>query len=161
MKRVEVTNKKIVEFYEKNPHLDFEALNLMLIDFIDQLQSNSNTSLSSINSHILSCLNDSINGMTKLESTITSVKDNIENFSNVKTSHMLQNVQQPLYSYINSSEERINNNISVLKDLTNLAQNKQSQMMNEMYECITKKSRPSSPMNGHENTDDQLVVSLS
>ena len=101
MKRLEVTNKKIVEFYEKNPHLDFEALNLMLIDFIDQLQSNSNTSISSINTHILSCLNDSINGMTKLESTITSVKDNIENFSNVKTSHMLQNVQQPLYSYIN------------------------------------------------------------
>jgi hypothetical protein len=161
MKRLELTNKKIVEFYEKNPQLDFEALNLMLIDFIDQLQSNSNTTISSINSHILSTLNDSVNGMTKLESTITSVKDNIENLSNVKTSHMLQNVQQPLYSYINSSEERINNNISVLKDLTNIAQNKQSILITEMYECITKKSRPSSPMNGDENTDDQLVVSLS
>jgi len=161
MKRLELTNKKIVEFYEKNPQLDFEALNLMLIDFIDQLQSNSNTTISSINSHILSTLNDSVNGMTKLESTITSVKDNIENLSNVKTSHMLQNVQQPLYSYINSSEERINNNISVLKDLTNIAQNKQSLLITEMYECITKKSRPSSPMNGDENTDDQLVVLLS
>jgi hypothetical protein len=161
MKRLELTNKKIVEFYEKNTHLDFEALNLMLIDFIDQLQSNSNTSLSSINTHILSTLNDSINGMTKLETTVVSMKDNIENFSNIKSSHMLQNVQQPLYSYINSSEERINNNISVLKDLTNITQNKQSQLITEMYECITKKSRPSSPMNGHENTDDQLVVSLS
>jgi hypothetical protein len=75
---------------------------------------------------------------------------------------MLQNVQQPLYSYINSSEERINNNISVLKDLTNITQNKQNQMINEMYECITKKSRPSSPHGSmQENADDQLVVSLS
>jgi hypothetical protein len=161
MKRLELTNKKIVEFYEKNPQLDVEALNLMLIDFIDNLQTNANTGISSINSHILLSLNENIYGMAKLETTVSTLKDNIENFSTVKNSHMLQNAQQPLYSYINSSEERINNNISVLKDLTNISQNKQSQILNEMYECITKKSRPSSPMNGNENADDQLVVSLS
>jgi len=35
--KLEITNKKIIDFYEKNPKLDFEAMNLMLIDFIDQL----------------------------------------------------------------------------------------------------------------------------
>ena len=56
--KLEITNKKIVDFYEKNPKLDFEAMNLMLIDFIDQLQSNSNACISSINSQLLSSLNE-------------------------------------------------------------------------------------------------------
>jgi hypothetical protein len=159
--KLEITNKKIIDFYEKNPKLNFEAMNLMLIDFIDQLQSNSNDSISSINSQILSNLNENIHSISQLNNTISNMKENIETMTISKTSNLLQGSQQPIYNLLSSCEERINTNINCFKDLTNLNQTKQSQMLNEMYECITKRSRPSSPQITQEHSEDQLVISLS
>ena len=159
--KLEITNKKIIDFYEKNPKLNFEAMNLMLIDFIDQLQSNSNDSISSINSQILSNLNENIHSISQLNNTISNMKENIETMTISKTSNLLQGSQQPIYNLLSSCEERINTNINCFKDLTNLNQTKQSQMLNEIYECITKRSRPSSPQITQEHSEDQLVISLS
>jgi hypothetical protein len=46
-----------------------------------------------------------------------SIKEFIVNFEN-KTTTILQNIQQPIYSFIASSEDRIQNNIKALKDNT-------------------------------------------
>lgn len=155
--KLEITNKKIVDFYEKNPKLDFEAMNLMLIDFIDQLQSNSNACISSINSQLLSSLNENKENLLQLNNAIS----NMETFTTTKASTMLQGSQQPIYNMLSSCEERINTNINCFKDLTNLNQTKQCQMLNEMYECITKRSRPSSPQITTEQGEDHLVIMLS
>ena len=155
--KLEITNKKIIDFYEKNPKLDFEAMNLMLIDFIDQLQSNSNACISSINSQLLSSLNENKENISQLSNTIS----NMETLTITKASNILQGTQQPIYNMLSSCEERINTNINCFKDLTNLNQTKQSQMINEMYECITKRSRPSSPQITTEHGEDQLIISLS
>jgi len=45
-----------------------------------------------------------------------SIKEFIVNFEN-KTTNILQNIQQPIYSFISSSEDRIQNNIKALKDI--------------------------------------------
>jgi hypothetical protein len=42
-----------------------------------------------------------------------SIKDYVNNFE-MKSSIMFQNIQQPIYSFISASEERINNNLSLL-----------------------------------------------
>jgi hypothetical protein len=155
--KLEITNKKIIDFYEKNPKIDFEAMNFMLIDFIDQLQSNSNACISSINSQLLSSLNENKENISQLSNTIS----NMETLTITKASNILQGTQQPIYNMLSSCEERINTNINCFKDLTNLNQTKQSQMINEMYECITKRSRPPSPQITTEHGEDQLIISLS
>lgn len=155
--KLEITNKKIIDFYEKNPKIDFEAMNLMLIDFIDQLQSNSNACISSINSQLLSSLNENKENLLQLNNTIS----NMDAFTTTKASNILQGTQQPIYNMLTSCEERINTNINCFKDLTNLNQTKQSQILNEMYECITKRSRPSSPQITTEQGEEHLVIMLS
>ena len=82
-------------------------------------------------------------------------------FTTTKASNMLQGTQQPIYNMLTSCEERINTNINCFKDLTNLNQTKQSQILNEMYECITKRSRPSSPQITTEQGEEHLVIMLS
>jgi hypothetical protein len=51
---------------------------------------------------------------------------------------MLQNVQQPIYTYIASSEERIQNNLISMKDSTSSTLTKQDTVMNELSEYLKK-----------------------
>ena len=37
---IAVSNQKIYEFYNKNPNVDFENVNLLLIDFMDSIFNN-------------------------------------------------------------------------------------------------------------------------
>ena len=37
MQRLNITNKRIIEFYEKNPQLDFQTMNLLFIDLFEKL----------------------------------------------------------------------------------------------------------------------------
>jgi hypothetical protein len=157
--KLEITNKKIIDFYEKNSKIDFEAMNLMLIDFIDQLQTNSNACISSINSQLLSNLNENKENLSQLSSCVLNMKENIESLTITKATNILQGTQQPIYNMLSSCEERINTNINCVKDMANLNQTKQNQILNEMYECITKRSRPPSP--NIIDGEDQLVISLS
>lgn len=157
--KLEITNKKIVDFYEKNPKIDFEAMNLMLIDFIDQLQTNSNACISSINSQLLSNLNENKENLSQLNSCVLNMKENIESLTISKATNMLQGTQQPIYNMLSSCEERINTNINCIKDLANVNQTKQNQILNDMYESITKRSRPPSP--NVIDGEDKLVISLS
>jgi hypothetical protein len=51
---------------------------------------------------------------------------------------MIQTVQQPIYSFISASEERINHNISLLKENTNLNQIAQSKTFEELSDFMSK-----------------------
>lgn len=66
-----------------------------------------------------------------------SIKEFISQFD-AKSSLMIQTVQQPIYSFISASEERINHNISALKDSTSLNQIVQSKTMDELTEFMNK-----------------------
>ena len=59
----------------------------------------------------------------------SSVKEFINNFE-IKTSIMLQNLQQPIYSFISASEDRINTNINNAKDAN------QTKIMKDIGEFI-------------------------
>jgi len=48
-------------------------------------------------------------------SDANTVKEFVQNFE-MKTTMMMQTLQQPIYSFISASEERINNNLNGLKD---------------------------------------------
>ena len=39
MSEIIVRNQKILDFYKRNPSLNFEQINLIIIDLLDQLQN--------------------------------------------------------------------------------------------------------------------------
>jgi len=126
MKSLELSNKRICQFYEDNPSINFEAVNLIFVDLFEKLLTTDKENLTT----------------PKVNNTLTStpsdnaVKDFINNFE--MKSLMLQNVQQPIYSYISDSENRINSNINILKDGNIVMQNAQTRFMAELGEIFNK-----------------------
>src|SRR6056300_300242 len=70
-----------------------------------------------------------------------SLKEYMNNFE-IKSSLMLKNIQQPIISFITSSEERINNNVNSVKE--NISN------MDEMHKTFT--NNITSIINNHQNT---------
>lgn len=200
--KIATTNPRIVNFYRTNPHLDFDAVNLIFIDLFDKLQSE-NIMGTTIQGQMLTTLTQLHDSFAQFKSTISSEvtcqvmskltdirKDYIEDVKTIiqnnqveklgplleKNNHLLMdktaimmndilprsqgqvqdvlkhfqksisdetsallkhadtgsvkdfihnfeikaaNMQQPIYAFIASSEERIQSNINCLKDITN------------------------------------------
>jgi hypothetical protein len=241
MRKIETSNSRICKFYNDNPAINFEAVNLIFVDLFEKLLSDKeNIMTTTINSQILSSIYDNTNQISQLNQTVSSLKetvstmnsniipnmlskfmdikkeyiddvkqivqsntyekigplleqhnislidktttimgdiipknhnqfhsqicDSISAFSKsitndtqqllksadnnsikefvsnfeMKSSLMLQNVQQPIYSFISASEDRINSNINILKDGNIVMQNAQTRFMSELGEIFNK-----------------------
>lgn len=240
MRKLEVVNPRICKFYEANPGINFEAVNLIFIDLFDKLLYDmDHTMTTSINTQLLSAMNDqnvhihemrhNINSLkdtvctmntdhfaktlakftdlkkdyiedlkniinsntydkiaplleknnnilidkttlvvndaipksqsqvcSKINESLTvfyksisddtthllksvdnsSIKEFITNFE-IKSALMLQNVQQPIYSFISASEDRINNNINTMKDGSVVTQNANQKIMGELNDILS------------------------
>jgi len=79
-----------------------------------------------------------------------TIKDYVTNFE-MKSSMMLQNIQQPIHKFISASEERITQNIKNLKETTTMNQTVETKIMTELTELITQ-FRAISPTNNQPNT---------
>ena len=88
-----ITNPRICEFYEKNPQLQIENVNLMIIELLNK------------------CL---LMGTDSASYFLSIMKENM-NQMEIKTTNMIQEIQQPICSFISETEERIQSNISQLK----------------------------------------------
>jgi hypothetical protein len=66
-----------------------------------------------------------------------SIKEFLSNFE-VKSSLMLQNIQQPIYSFIASSEDRINTNINAMKESANVSQTVQTKVFSDLNDFMNK-----------------------
>ena len=66
-----------------------------------------------------------------------SIKEFINNFD-VKCTGLFQNVHTPIYNYISSSEERIQNTINAVKDSNNASKLKTEIIMDELAEYLNK-----------------------
>lgn len=194
------TNPRILKFYETNPSIHFETVNLIFIDLFDQLlKDNANIMNSTIQGQMMTAMNQLNESFSKMGSVIGNdivskltdirkeyiedVKQIIHNNHDEKLNTLLEknnallidktaiivndivprsygqfhevlnifhksiseetnallkqvdtssvkelvhnfeikaaNMQQPIYAFIASSEERIQNNINCLKDITN------------------------------------------
>jgi len=108
------TYERIGPLIDKNNSMLIDKTSIVLNDIIPKNQTQFHSQISeSMNSFYKSISEDS---KTLSQSSNTqSMKEFIQNFE-IKSSLMLQNIQQPIYSYISASEERINNSINKLKD---------------------------------------------
>ena len=125
---ITITNPIICDFYQRNPHISFEKINLLLIDVLNATINNKNNSFDSGNGNLRVLDNGE---HTKISDTIskivsekldtmsncnneTQLKEMMNNFE-MKSTLMLQNMQQPLYSFITNSEDRLHKNIETIK----------------------------------------------
>ena len=119
-----------------------EKINLQ---FINKTSIVINEIIPNIQTHCYSQIHDSIRSFHKSISDDTrvllkyvdnnSVKDYINHFE-MKSSIMLQNLQQPIYTFITASEERINQNINHIKDSSNHSTNIQEKLVGELTQLI-------------------------
>ena len=230
MNKIETSNKRILKFYNDNPSINFEAINIIMIDLMEKLLNDMNSTMnSSIQSQILSTISEQGAQINDLKTQISSMKDNliikfldikkeyIEDVKNIiqtntsekissliernneqlinktismvteiiprtheslhkqiyetilsfqnsistdtnklisstnidslkdfivsfetKSSSMLQTVQQPIYAFLSASEERINLNITNLKDTTSVNQLTQDKIFAELNDFLGK-----------------------
>lgn len=258
MEHIVISNERICRFYQENPSINCEAVNLIFIDLFDKLLTDMNATMNiSINSEILSNMNEMKHSITYLKDSVTTmnqnmtttlthnfekikkeyvselntivqhnthekigplieknnhmlidrttcimneiipksqnhyytqihesirsfhksisddtrillkytdnsgIKDYLNNFE-MKSSMMLQNLQQPIYSFITSSEERINTNISNLKENNNNNNVVQTKILGELSEILNNYKQNSHGFQGspHSKNETQINVLL-
>lgn len=68
--KLEIKNKRILNFYEKNPSLDFENINLLFVEMFENVLSNTDANVSNINSQILNNMYELKNSVSNLQQSI-------------------------------------------------------------------------------------------
>jgi hypothetical protein len=131
------TSEKFSSLIEKNNSHLIDKTTLILNDVIPKNQEHlSNQIQSNIkNLHLL--ITDDTNKLAKDMNNDKSLQDFINNFE-TKYNSMMQTIQQPLYSFFTASENRINQNIDILKENTNSSLLSQNKLQEELGEFLGK-----------------------
>lgn len=130
------TVDKIAPLLERNNSLLIDKTTHIVNDVVPRSQ---NQYFSQINESLKTFQKTITEDTTALLKSVDghSIKEFMSQFE-MKSSLLLQNVQQPIYSFISASEDRINSNIGVLKDSTNLQQSAQTKIMSELGDIFSK-----------------------
>jgi hypothetical protein len=104
------TSEKVRPLLEKNNTMLIEKTSTILNEIIPRSNHELCNRVKEYHKSIVDDTNHLVNNTDG-----ASIKEFIVNFEN-KTTTILQNIQQPIYSFISSSEDRIQNNIKALKD---------------------------------------------
>jgi hypothetical protein len=116
----QTTHENISPLLDKNNAVLFDKTCLLLNDIIPKSQKQFYSEINESLTGFYKSINDETKSLSK-SIDAQSLKDFIQNFE-IKSSLMLQNVQQPIFSYISASEDRINNSINTMKEGTNFQQ---------------------------------------
>ena len=127
---------KIISLIEKNNNILIDKTTLVMNDVIPKTQEKYYGQIEKVLRTFHNTISEDTNSLLKSVNN-DSLKDFISNFE-VKCAGMLQNVQQPIYTYIASSEERIQNNLISMKDSTSSTLTKQDTIMNELSDYLKK-----------------------
>ena len=126
-------SEKIGNLLDKNNNHLIDKTNLLINDIIpknsEQFKeqfSNFHTKISEETKKML----ENINQENSLQSFISTFEN--------KYNNMMQNIQQPLFTYITSSEERITQNLNNIKDSTANSIVSQGKIFNELDEFLNK-----------------------
>ena len=126
MSEIVLTSKKIVDFYKHNKNFDCEAMNLFLIDFLEQIiHGMSSNVISSVNSQILSNVGELNAKMSVLSSNVLKLNDDIVNSITIK-------LQETKKDYIEDYKTILFNNLSTNNEkVSSLLQQNTSQLVDK------------------------------
>lgn len=122
-------NKKVWEFYNSNPNVDFEKSNLLLVEFMETIFNNMTNDINSnINMQLLSFMKENQTRIENISDSVNAVNQNITAMSvdiNNKMVLQMNNIKSEYIneftSIINTSSLTSNEKISALIDKSNCA----------------------------------------
>ena len=130
-------NEKVASLLEKNNSHLIDKTTLILNDVIpknqEQLSNQIQTNIKNMHSLIV----EDTNKLTKNINNDKSLQEFIGNFE-TKYNIMLQTVQQPLYSFFTASENRINQNIDILKENSSNSLSSQTKLNEQLSDFLGK-----------------------
>lgn len=113
MKEIITKNHRICRFYEENPSINFEAVNLIFIDLFEKLLSDINSTMNvTINSQILSNVTENSLKISELNTNIMYLKDTVNNLNQDITNNILSKFIDIKKDYVDEIKMIIQNNIS-------------------------------------------------
>jgi hypothetical protein len=137
-------NEKINSFFERNNDSLLTKTTLILNDVIPKNQEKIYIQMENCVKSFCSTIH---NDTTKLlehtnkdENTVKNVVDNID----IQFNKMISTIQQPIFSFIQSSEERTTNGIQQVKEYLNTQQTNQNKLTNELNDFLNKYKNNSS-----------------
>ena len=143
MEKIETTNKRILKFYNDNPSINFEAINLIMIDLMEKLLNDMNTTMnSSIQSQILSTISEQGMQINELKTQIGSLKDNlIIKFLDIKKEYIEDvkniintNTSEKISSLIEKNNDNLINKTMLM--VTETIPRTQESLHKQIYETI-------------------------
>lgn len=151
------TNDKIQTILEKNN----EAIVNKTTSIINEVVPKNNEKIFSLIDNSIKTLHESINHDTnKLIENINKDDKSISEFVNsidTKFNNMISNLQQPIFSFIQSSEERTNSNVQQIRDKLITQQVSQENLNSGMQEFLNKYKHNSSSKG---NVSEQELYSI-
>ena len=113
-----VSNKRIHDFYQNNPSLNFEAMNLLLLDFMEQMNQDLTKTLQN------TIQNEILQSVRTMESNVESLNKSIENQNNsiVLKFHeinkeFLDSMKLVVDNAMNTSTDKLNVNLDKTTDV--------------------------------------------
>lgn len=144
------THTDISPLLEKNNQLMIDKTTILISDIIPKNQNHGYSQIHEAIRSFHKSISDDTRVLLKYNDN-NSIREYLTNFE-MKSSMMLQNLQQPIYAFISASEDRINSNINNLKD-TNANNNQfQQKFIGELTEFMNAYKQPGSPTNKSTNT---------
>lgn len=130
------TYESIGPLLDRNNSILIDKTALIMNDVIPKNQTQISSQIADSLASFYKSISEDTNNLIKSNDT-NSVKEFITNFE-VKSSLLLQNVQQPIYSFLSASEERINTSINSLKDGATATNGTQQKIINDLGEILNK-----------------------
>jgi len=136
---ITINNKRIFDFIKNNPSIDLETLNLLMIDFIEKINTDMNKTLvNTINKEILNSVKQLEN---KLQDANSNYVENIKNTIQLNSNKETEKITNLLSKNTQEFSEKLNNFTSTshdkFKDSLNQINNS---TINELKDHISKNS---------------------
>jgi hypothetical protein len=130
------THEQLGILLEKNNNALIDKTSSIINDVIPKTGQQNYSQMNELFNSFHKTLSDDTSILLKTADN-NAMKEFISNFE-LKSAVMLQNVQQPIYSFITATEERINNGINTLKDGTTTTHTAQQKIIHELDGLLSK-----------------------
>ena len=169
MENLTITDKTIIDFYNKNPQLDITNINLIFIDILKQLSTNLSSKMdNTITTQILSIVSEMKGELYKINSDISKrlFDANKEYIDGIKTlfSHSELSTQEKINHILEKSNDTLLAKTTVLiNDIIPKSHDKNyssiEKCIKDFFSTITEDTQKILKMNGGDNSD-ELVENI-
>jgi hypothetical protein len=106
-----ITNPRIIKFYESNPTIQIEEINLLFVDIFEKVLSDMNgTMTTKIQNNLLKTITENTRQLDDLKTTVISMKESMTTTNADTQTNILSKMQDIITEYIDDLNEVISTN---------------------------------------------------